>query len=92
MHRNKQTVWYSKNGQKLTILAPKFPKKVMVWGEISVQGFYPKLGDFSGNIIGPKFCHVLGKFLPYTDALFPEGWILQQDGARPTRQILLKTG
>ena len=45
MHRIKLTVWYSKSGKKLTISAPKFPKKVMVRGEISVRGFYPKIVD-----------------------------------------------
>ena len=82
MHRNKRTVWYLKNGKKITKSAPKFPKKVMVWRAISVRGFYLKIVDGPGNINGPKYCHILGKFLPY-DALFPEGWILQQDGARP---------
>ena len=57
--------------------------KVMVWGAISVRGFYLKTVDGPGNIHEPKYCHILGEFFPYADALFPEGWILQQDGARP---------
>ena len=41
------------------------------------------------TIDSAKNCENVGDFLPYTTALFPDGWILEQDGATPhtSRQI-----
>ena len=36
-----------------------------------------------GTIDSSKYCEIVGDFIPYATALFPDGWILEQDGATP---------
>ena len=83
LHRNKVSMWYSRNGKRPTVKVPKFPKKVMVWGALSTRGFYLKIIDGVATIDSPKYCNILTEFLPYASALYPNGFIIQQDGARP---------
>ena len=30
-----------------------------------------------------KYIQIVSDFIPYANALYPDGWVLQQDGARP---------
>lgn len=83
LYRNKVAIWHSKKTSKPKIQCPKFVKKLMVWGALSTSGFYLKIIDGGGTIDGPKYCHIISEFIPYANALFPHGWILQQDGATP---------
>ena len=55
----------------------------MVWGTLSYRGFYLKISDGKATIDSQKYCQILAESVPYADALFEEGWILQQDVATP---------
>ena len=55
----------------------------MVWGALSYRGFYLKILDGKATIDSQKYCQIVAEFVPYADALYEEGWILQQDGATP---------
>ena len=81
LHRNKIKLWssYRKTPRKGF---PKFSPKIMVWGAISSKGFYMKIIE-RGTIDSSKYCEIVGDFIPYATALFPDGWILEQDGATP---------
>ena len=52
----------------------------MVWGALSSKGFY--ISVISGNVNSEKYCKIIDEFMPYANALFPNGWILQQDWAK----------
>lgn len=81
LYRNKIKLWSSgsKRPQKGF---PKFSPKVMVWGALSFKGFYLKIIE-NGTVNGQKYCEIVQEFIPYANALFPNGWILEQDGATP---------
>ena len=50
-------------------------------GDLSTRGFYfPFVQE---NVNSEKYCSILNDFVPCANDLFPRGWILQQDGARP---------
>ena len=36
-----------------------------------------------GKIDSAKYCEIVGDFIPYATALFPDGWILERDGPTP---------
>ena len=81
LYRNKIKLWSSgsKRPQKGF---PKFSPKVMVWGALSFKGFYLKIIE-NGTVNGQKYCEIVQDFILYANALFPNGWILEQDGATP---------
>ena len=54
----------------------------MVWGALSFKGFYLKIID-SGTLNSQKYCNIVSEFMPYANAFYPDGWILEQDGATP---------
>jgi hypothetical protein len=81
LHRNCVRHWCRRN-QRPTKPTPKFSPSVMVWGALSVRGFYLKVLP-RGTVTSDKYCQTLGEFLPFADNLFPRGWVLQQDGATP---------
>lgn len=80
LHRNTVKVWTRKNARPQKKF-PKFSPSVMVWGALSTRGFY--FTFVQGNVNSEKYCSILDDFIPYANALFPRGWVLQQDGARP---------
>ena len=51
----------------------------MVLCAISVKGFHLKTIK-NGTINSMKYCEIVGEFIPYANALFPDGWILEEDG------------
>ncbi len=59
---------------------PKFSPSTMGWGALSHQGFYITLTQ--GNVDWEKYSRILDGHLPYPDALYPDGWVLQQPWAR----------
>ena len=54
----------------------------MVWGALSLRGFYLKIIE-GGTVNAEKYCQTVNEFIPYANRLYPEGWILEQDGATP---------
>ena len=82
LHRNKLQVWCKSSEKRPYKGAPKFCPKVMVWGALSFKGFYLKIIP-EGTINSRKYCEILLEFMPYANALFANGWILEQDGATP---------
>ena len=50
-------------------------------GALSDKGLYVTTID--GNINSEKYIQIVSDFIPYANALYPDGWFLQQDGARP---------
>ncbi len=83
LHRNKIKVWSSSRAPRPTKAIPKFSPKIMVWGAISFRGFYLKIVDGNGTINGQKYCHIVDEFKDYANTLYPNGWIIEQDGATP---------
>jgi len=66
-------------------LAPRtsHPPKIMVWGGISARGVTP-LAVIQGSVDSDKYQEILNGYLfPTMDVLYPEGYTLQQDNARP---------
>ncbi len=57
--------------------------QIMVWGALSYRCFYLKIFDGKATIDIHKYCQILAEFVPYADASYEEGQILQQDGATP---------
>ncbi len=55
----------------------------MIWGPRSYRGFYLKISNGKTTIDSQKYNQILAEFAPCADALYEEGWILQQDGATP---------
>ena len=53
-----------------------------VWGALSFNGFYLKIIE-DGRINSRKYCEIVAEFMPYADALYTNGWVLEQDGATP---------
>ena len=82
LHRNKVKVWCRKSQRRPQKAAPKFSPKVMVWGALSFNGFYLKIFE-DGTINNRKYCEIVAEFMPHADALYPNGWVLEQDGATP---------
>ncbi len=60
----------------------QFPKKIMVWGGISMMGCTP-ITFVRGTMDGAAYRAVLQRALVPAAAGFPPGWAFQQDGARP---------
>lgn len=79
LHRNTLRLWSKTNCRSMKAV-PKFSPSVMVWGALSTKGFYLKILP-SGSINSEKYCATVKEFLPFANNLFPNGWILQQDGA-----------
>lgn len=79
VHRNTLMHWYRR--RRPCIKIPKFSPKVMVWGALSSKGFYLKV--LTGTVDSRKYCQIISDFIPYANSLFPQGWVLQQDGATP---------
>ena len=46
--------------------------------------------DGKATIDSQKYRQILAEIVPYTDALYEEGWILQQDGATPHKSAKTK--
>lgn len=71
--------------KKRTPLAPRpgYSPGVMVWGGISMRGATP-LALIDGTVDSLKYQEILkGYLIPTMDTLYPEGYVLQQDNARP---------
>lgn len=81
LYRNKIKLW-SSNGKRPQKGFPKFSPKVMVWGALSFKSFYLEIIE-NGTINSRKYCNIIQNFVPHANALFPNGWILEQDGATP---------
>jgi hypothetical protein len=62
---------------------PKNGPKIMIWGGISARGKTP-LKIIIGTVDRFKYQDILSECLFDTiEALYPDGWVLQQDGAPP---------
>ena len=72
---NTVKVWTRKKKKK-----KKIPKFWWCEGALSTLGFY--FTFVQGNINSEKYCSIIEDFVPYANAVFPQGWVLQQDGAR----------
>ena len=59
----------------------KISPLIKVWGALSHEGLY--ITTIDGNINSEKYMQIVSDFIPSTNALYPDGWVLQQDGARP---------
>ena len=57
--------------------------KLMIWGALSKKGFYLHIFENNETINSEKYIDVLRWFLPFANDLYPQGWVLQQDGATP---------
>lgn len=80
LYRNTLKHW-TRNGNAIKAEVPKFSSSVMVWGALSLKGLY--FTTINGSVDSRKYCLLLEQFLPYANTLYPEGWVLQQDGATP---------
>lgn len=60
----------------------KFPIKVMVWGAMSQRGRLPLI-FCEGNVNSERYCNIIDAITDDADVLYPDGWSLQQDNARP---------
>ncbi len=81
LYRNKIKIWTSKRKRPQKGF-PKFSPKIMVWGALSFRGFYLTI-IANGTINSAKYCKIIRDFIPYANALFKNGRILEQDGATP---------
>ncbi len=73
----------------------KFSPRIMVWGALSYRGFYLTIVEGPGTINSPKYCQIIEEILTSADCLYPEGWVLEKDGATPhtansTKHFFLK--
>ena len=59
----------------------KFSPSIMIWGALSHKGLY--ITTIDGNINSGKYIQIVSDFIAYANALYPDGRVLQQDGARP---------
>ena len=55
----------------------------MVWGDLSKKGFFLHIYQNNANINSVLYQDTLAYFIPYANKLYPDGWILEQDGATP---------
>ena len=55
----------------------------MVWGALSRRGFYLTIVPNKVTVNSDRYIEILQTFLPYANEIYPDGWILQQDGATP---------
>ncbi len=83
LHRNTILAWASKNSLRPRKLVPKMSPKLMIWGALSKKGFYLHIFENNETINSEKYIDVLRWFLPFANDLYPQGWVLQQDGATP---------
>ena len=83
LHRNTIKVWSSKNSSYPKKKVPKFSQKIMVWGALSKKGFFMHIYQNNANVISELHQDTLAYFIPYANKLYPDGWILEQDGATP---------
>ena len=81
LHRNTIKVWCLKD-EKPKKPRPKFCQKVLVWGALNLRGFYLKIIE-GGTVNAEKYCQIVDEFILYANRLYPEGWILEQEGATP---------
>ncbi|RWR98829.1 hypothetical protein B4U79_17110 [Dinothrombium tinctorium] len=80
LFRNKVQAWGKKRPEKPT---PKHGPSVMVWGGISLRG--KTILKFAKRSVNADFYQeILAEcLLPTMSVLYPDGYILQQDNARP---------
>lgn len=83
LHRNTIKVWSSKNSSYPKKKVPKFSQKIMVWGALSKKGFFMHIYQNNANVNSELYQDTLAYFIPYANKLYPDGWILEQDGATP---------
>ena len=83
LHRNTVKVWSSKNSSYPKKKVPKFSKKIMVWGALSKKGFFMHIYQNNANDNSEFYQDPLVYFIPYANKLYPDSWILEQDGATP---------
>ena len=55
----------------------------MVWGALSKKGFFMHIYQNNANVNSDLYQDTLAYFIPYANKLYPDGWILEQDGATP---------
>ena len=80
LHRNTIKFWAKSKDKPHKKMAKKRPS-IMVWGALSLKGLY--ITTLDGNINSEKYFQLVSDFIPFANALYPDGWVLQQDGARP---------
>ncbi|RWS00061.1 hypothetical protein B4U79_19191, partial [Dinothrombium tinctorium] len=79
-YRHKVREWGKSRPEKGT---PKHGLQIMVWSGISCRGATP-LKVAMGSVNSDVYQDILGEFLlPSMSILYPEGYVLQQDNARP---------
>ena len=61
------------------------PKFIVKFGLdcLSYKGFHLEVVEGNGTINRSTYCDIIREFVPYSNALFENGWILVQDGATP---------
>ena len=64
-------------------MVPNFSQKDMVWGALSKKGFFMHIYRNNANFNSELYQDTLAYFIPYANKLYPDGWILEQDGATP---------
>ncbi len=77
---NKFAVW--SKGKPKRKAKPKYSPKLMVWGGISMRGT-TNLSVIAGTVDSRVYQNILNENIPTMSALYPDGYILQQDNARP---------
>ena len=80
LHRNTIKYW-TKGKDKPHKKMAKFSPSILVWGALSHKGLY--ITTIDGNQNSEKYIQIVSDFIPYANALYPDGWVLQQDEARP---------
>ena len=83
LHRNTIKVWSSKNISYPKKKVPKFSQKTIVWGALSKKGFFMHIYQNNANVNSELYQDTLTYFIPYANKLYPDSWILEQDGATP---------
>ena len=55
----------------------------MVRGALSKKGFFKHIYQNNANVNSELYQDTLAYFIPYANKHYPDGWILEQDGATP---------
>ena len=90
LHRNTIKVWSSKNSSYPKKKAPKFSQKIMVLGALSKKRFSIHIYQNNANVNSELYQDTLAYFISYANKLYPDGWILEQDGATHIQQPALE--
>jgi len=77
---NKYAVWTKNRAAKVPL--PKHSPKLMVWGAISLRG-KTNLSIVEGRVNSEVYQDIINENLPTMETLYPDGFRLQQDNARP---------